>query len=137
MKGSRDGCRGLVGGRSCGPPLREGRQAGLQNGAADQLRDLRDDRVAEAMQAVHPSGNPMSHSTHVGFSEPPATSCGEGVRPSEKLTDRRFAVAVGVVSQTLPSARATAVAKPSPEAGDAPFRLCSLQTFGVGHMRAA
>ena len=36
----------------------------------DDFNDLRDDRVAEASQTVHPSGNPMSHSTHVGFSEP-------------------------------------------------------------------
>jgi hypothetical protein len=36
--------------------------------------DLRDDRVAEASQTVHPRGNPMSHSTHVGFNAPPATA---------------------------------------------------------------
>src|SRR5688572_13899930 len=38
---------------------------------SDPLRDLRDDRVAESPQSVHPSGNPMSHSTHVGLSCPP------------------------------------------------------------------
>jgi hypothetical protein len=27
--------------------------------------------VADAPQSVHPSGHPMSHSTHVGFSCPP------------------------------------------------------------------
>jgi hypothetical protein len=35
---------------------------------------LRDDGVAEASKAVHPRGNPMSHSTHVGFRLPPATA---------------------------------------------------------------
>src|SRR5262245_33207425 len=39
----------------------------------DPFRDLRDDRVAEPSKAVHPSGNPMSHSTHVGFNVPPTT----------------------------------------------------------------
>jgi hypothetical protein len=38
----------------------------------DDFDDLRDDRVPEASQTVHPSGNPMSHSTHVGFNAPPA-----------------------------------------------------------------
>jgi hypothetical protein len=42
------------------------------DGAAYELGDLRDDGVAEGSQTVHPSGNPMSHSTHVGFSEPPS-----------------------------------------------------------------
>ena len=31
---------------------------------------LRDYRVSEASQAVHPGGNPISHSTHRGFREP-------------------------------------------------------------------
>jgi hypothetical protein len=35
------------------------------------LRDLRDDGVTEAFKTVHPSGYPMSHSTHVGFNAPP------------------------------------------------------------------
>jgi hypothetical protein len=29
--------------------------------------------VAEAAQSVHPSGHPISHSTHVGFSAPPTS----------------------------------------------------------------
>jgi hypothetical protein len=33
---------------------------------------LRDYRVSEASQAVHPGGNPISHSTHSGFREPEA-----------------------------------------------------------------
>ena len=40
----------------------------------DDFDDLRDDRVAKAPQSVHPSGNPMSHSTHVGFNAPPAAA---------------------------------------------------------------
>src|SRR6201993_2628277 len=65
-RSGRRGARGWWGWsrrrRSCG--LR------CQDRAADQFRDLRDDRVAEPFKAVHPSGNPMSHSTHVGFSDP-------------------------------------------------------------------
>ena len=48
--------------------LRLGRS---HDGAAYDFRDLRDDGVAEGSKAVHPSGNPMSHSTHVGFRQPP------------------------------------------------------------------
>ena len=32
--------------------------------------DLRDERVAQGTELSHSSGNPMSHATHVGFSEP-------------------------------------------------------------------
>jgi hypothetical protein len=39
--------------------------------AAEPLRDLGDEAVSEGSKSVHPSGNPMSHSTHVGFNEPP------------------------------------------------------------------
>lgn len=42
------------------------------NRPEDHFRDLRDDGIAERGKAVHPSGNPMSHSTHVGFNCPPA-----------------------------------------------------------------
>ena len=38
---------------------------------ADQFDNLRDDCVSEGSQSVHPIGNPISHSTHVGFSFPP------------------------------------------------------------------
>jgi hypothetical protein len=56
----------MCGGRSCQPPFR------LEDCAADDFGDLRDDGVSEGSKAVHPRGNPMSHSTHVGFSAPPA-----------------------------------------------------------------
>lgn len=39
----------------------------------DDFDDLRDDGVSEGSKAVHPGGNPISHSTHVGFNVPPAT----------------------------------------------------------------
>ena len=32
---------------------------------------LGDDSVSESAEAVHPSGSPINHSTHVGFSAPP------------------------------------------------------------------
>ena len=37
----------------------------------DPFRDLRDDGVSESSQTVHSLGNPISHSTHVGFNCPP------------------------------------------------------------------
>lgn len=36
----------------------------------DRFDDLRDDGIAEASQTVHPTGNPMSHSTQSGFNCP-------------------------------------------------------------------
>src|SRR5210317_652254 len=40
------------------------------DGVSDEFWDLWDDAVAEGFKAVHPVGNPMSHSTHVGFNAP-------------------------------------------------------------------
>ena len=37
----------------------------------DWVELLGHDGVSEALKSVHPSGNPISHSTHVGFSKPP------------------------------------------------------------------
>src|SRR5579885_2374040 len=45
----------------------------------DPFRDLRHDCVAEAFKSVHPSGYPMSHSTHIGFNCPPIWSGSVGV----------------------------------------------------------
>jgi hypothetical protein len=42
----------------------------LEELPADDFDDLRDDGISEGSKAVHPSGNPMSHSTHVGFNAP-------------------------------------------------------------------
>src|SRR4051812_8020339 len=47
---------------------------GLHDRPADDFDDLRDDGIAEGSKAVHSSGNPMSHSTHVGFNEPPSVT---------------------------------------------------------------
>ena len=59
--------------------------------------DLGDYGVAESSQSVHPRGNPMSHSTHVGFSCPPVDSgstASSSVSPSwcEDSAFRRTAV---------------------------------------------
>jgi hypothetical protein len=37
---------------------------------ADDFWDLRDDGISEGFKSVHPGGNPISHSTHVGFNFP-------------------------------------------------------------------
>jgi hypothetical protein len=42
---------------------------------ADVLDHLRDYGVSEGFKSVHPVGNPMSHSTHVGFNAPPVAAC--------------------------------------------------------------
>src|SRR5262245_6901854 len=80
--------------------------------APNPLGDLGDDGVAEGSQSVHPSGNPMSHSTHVGFNAPftavrrlsppsppedpgppiPSDSVGVGQRATNVATDRLLAV---------------------------------------------
>src|SRR6185312_7710003 len=46
-----------------------------KNGSRYDFRDLRDDGVSEGLKAVHPSGNTISHSTHVGFNEPVPLGC--------------------------------------------------------------
>jgi hypothetical protein len=45
----------------------------LYNPFSDPLGDLGHDGVPETSQSVYPIGNPISHSTHVGFSEPLAS----------------------------------------------------------------
>jgi hypothetical protein len=42
--------------------------------------------VAEAAQSVHPSGNPISHSTHVGFNAPPVGA--DGSWPANRFGSR-------------------------------------------------
>ena len=41
---------------------------------AYEFCDLWDYSVSESFKSVHPSGNPISHSTHIGFSRPPVSS---------------------------------------------------------------
>jgi hypothetical protein len=43
------------------------------------LADLRDYGVPESPNSVHPTGNPISHSTHSGFDGPPSASGSDGV----------------------------------------------------------
>lgn len=87
---------------------------GLNYCSPDDFDDLRDDRVPEASQTVHPSGNPMSHSTHVGFNCPP-------------------------IATAWPSVSATAqpnlfgFVRPSPEQRRS-TELAALPAFGVGHI---
>jgi hypothetical protein len=57
---------------------------------AEPLGDLRDEGVSEGSKSVHPVGNPMSHSTHVGFKLPVTT-----LTPCDCNPSRRFAVGVG------------------------------------------
>lgn len=61
---------------------------------ADELRDLRDDGVAEPSKAVHSAGNPIIHSTNTGFGVPPMArlrSTMDGVpHPFAYWPDRRF-----------------------------------------------
>src|SRR4051812_45314160 len=52
--------------------------------APDPLGDLRDEGIAEGAQSVHPSGNPISHSAHGGFTPPPPplSAGSSGERPA-------------------------------------------------------
>jgi hypothetical protein len=45
----------------------------IDEDASDVLRDGWHYGVSEASQAVHTAGNPISHSTHVGFNIPPTS----------------------------------------------------------------
>jgi hypothetical protein len=45
-----------------------------KDGASDEFWDLRNYGISEGSKSVHPLGNPMSHSTHVGFNAPPAAA---------------------------------------------------------------
>ena len=56
----------------------------LHHPPADDFGAGGDDGVSESSEAVHPSGYPMSHSTHVGFRGP--------VPPSSQIASRKFTV---------------------------------------------
>ena len=43
----------------------------VNNHSSDEFCYLWDYGVSESFESVHPRGNPMSHSTHVGFNLPP------------------------------------------------------------------
>jgi len=115
-----------------------------EDGAAYHFGDLRDDGISEGFKSVHPSGNPMSHSTQVGFRAPccpwqvsasfsvfvaprPLASSVSGLRPP------LWSLVVGV-GQRL---RATSLSK----FGNLSFALfpmfsaaIALQLRGVGHV---
>jgi hypothetical protein len=46
----------------------------FENPPSQPFRNLRNYGVAESSKSVHPSGNPMSHSTHVGLRLPPPSA---------------------------------------------------------------
>ena len=74
--------------------------ARLQNASPNPLRHLWNYGVAESPKSVHPTGNPISHSTYTGF-----RTVRWVLSPVFGLNDR------------------TCVANPSPELFDAPLRL--------------
>jgi hypothetical protein len=86
--------------------------------------------VPEAPQLVHPSGHPISHSTHLGFSPPPATAFSGGVFRSicegPPLLLASCAVGVGkiatAVAREIPVPLRSSFAKSGPAA----------DAFGVG-----
>jgi hypothetical protein len=89
---------------------------------ADELSHLGNYGVPETLESVHPSGNPMSHSTHGGFNGPPACTAKGGVFLSSKAGEVPLSLqsrAQGVGSRLL----FTAVASPSPEEGERPALL--------------
>src|SRR5262249_23658132 len=87
----------------------------MVNRSAKEFRDLRDDRVSEAAQSVHPVGYPSSHSTHVGFSCPPACSGSCGVCPlGERPRPERQSRAAGVGQRPCPPSWRTASVRLTP-----------------------
>jgi hypothetical protein len=82
----------------------------------------RDLRVAQAAQAVNASGNPMSHSTHVGLSAPPSRE-----RPPALVWPRPFAAPRSGVERFI--ARYISVRF-------APLLRSPLHGLGVGYSRA-
>ena len=81
--------------------------------ASNKLWYLWNNGISEGGETVHPVGNPISHSTHVGFNAPP--TCAFSIRelreywagPALFFASR----AVGVANRSL---FATAVARSSP-----------------------
>ena len=70
----------------------------------DDLDDLRDDGISEASKAVHPTGNPISHSTQSGFSLPLIPCCVvNSVRfiPDERLPLHERGVGIRFVTTSL------------------------------------
>jgi hypothetical protein len=87
----------------------------VEDAPPDPLGDLRDERVAERGEALHPIGNPISHSTHSGFRCPrgPRLRAREWTAPESVCRPRLFA---------------------GPGAEEYPFRASV--AVGVGQVRA-
>ena len=68
---------------------------------------MRHDGITELLESVHPAGNPMSHSTHVGFNAPPATAfSGRELRENwlgPALFDASWTVGVGNIRTAVSS----------------------------------
>jgi hypothetical protein len=60
----------------------------FRDGFEERVGLLRDDGISEGSKAVHPRGNPMSHSTHVGFNAPVASRAIAVARSSPPLAGR-------------------------------------------------
>jgi hypothetical protein len=95
----------------------------FNNGPANHFGDLGHDGVSEASQSVHPMGNPISHSTHCGFSLPLLPAMVRPRPPSPRTASVSdipgWALLFAVLREPLPFAspavgvghRATAVCK--------------------------
>src|SRR4029434_5439839 len=70
---------------------------GGEDAVCDPFRNRRDDAVAEAAQAVHPRGYPMSHSTKAGFRLPLTPLSGSG--GEDAWTTRPSSPFVGTFAQ--------------------------------------
>ena len=75
----------------------------MEDLAPDVRRDLGDDGVAKGAQAVHPMGNPISHSTQRGFSCPPfpAVICERSEAVTIPADSNRFIASVPRLAITV------------------------------------
>ena len=110
-----------------------------ENGAPNQFRDLRNYGVSEGCKSVCPIGNPISHSTHVGFSFPPSIAIMEWSNRSRErsrpfLRVRLFGLLPFDIDAVGAGQNFTAVTKESifPAAMKA-FEFGIIVLRGVGH----
>jgi hypothetical protein len=111
------------------------RAEGGEDRVADKLGDLRDYGVSEGLKSVHPSGNPMSHSTHRGFKVPSPELRTSGWLPSifcifepGRPAASSFAVGVGHIF--------TATARGIPPCAYGFERFDALSAVGAGQSLA-
>ena len=110
-----------------------------QNSAPNQFRDLRNYGVSECCKSVCPIGNPISHSTHAGFSFPPSIAITEWSNRSRErsrpfLRVRLFGLLPLDIDAVGVGQNCTAVTKESifPAAMNA-FEFGIIVLRGVGH----